>query len=506
MPVDRPRRAPRWSLRRSLTAGTVALTCAALLITGLVSAVATRQHLVNQIDDQLTAAAGLVTQGSRQIALISERDRTVRAVVGPTEFLVEIRTGTGELSRFASTAPVPATPLLDSAPAPPPDGQSRLTTLATPEGKYRVVTIDVGTAVVLLGLPLAPVQQTVTRLIGIEVLVSIAVAVGLAFLARMLIAARLRPLEDIAHTADAIAAGQVDRRVPVTDDPRRVRRTEAGRLTLAVNGMLERIHAALAARERSEQRMRAFVADASHELRTPLTAIRGYTQLLRAGMVDEQRRPDVLRRLDDEATRMSKLVGDLLFLARLDVEPQLRDEPVDVAVLARDAVADALAVEPHRVIALDSPPHVWVRGDADGLRQVLANLLANVREHTPATAHAEVSVRPDRAGGPVRVAVADSGPGLAPDAVDRIFDRFYRAGPSAGAAAGASAWAAAGAAGPADRSGQGAGLGLAIVAGTVRTLGGEVGVDSAAGDGTTVWFTVPAGPLPAGSGPGETRP
>ncbi|MFY1635606.1 sensor histidine kinase [Solwaraspora sp. WMMB335] len=481
MPRTPVRRAPRWSLRRSLIAATVALTCTALLITGLVSAVALHQQLMNQTDDQLATAAALVTEGSRQIARIGERDQAVRAVLGPTEFLVEIRTDDGEVTRFASTAPVPVTPLLDVAPAPPPGGQSPLTNITTPQGRYRVVTIDAGPSVVLLGLPLTPVRETVAQLLGIEVLVSAGVAVLLALLARMLIVARLRPLDDIAHTADAIAGGQLDRRVPITDDPRRVRRTEAGRLTLAVNGMLDRIHAALAARARSEERMRSFVADASHELRTPLTAIRGYTQLLRGGMVDERRRPDVLRRLDDEATRMSKMVTDLLFLARLDAEPQLQTEPVDIAVLARDAVADALAVEPQRVIALDSPPHVWVCGDADALRQVLANLLANVRAHTPAEASAEVSVHADAGPSRVRVAVSDAGPGLPPDAADRVFDRFYRAGAAGGVT-------------------EGSGLGLAIVAGTVRALGGEVGVDTAPGTGTTIWFTVPTGPAPIDRG------
>lgn len=478
-PHGRTRRAPRWSLRGSLIAATVALTCAALLITGVVSAVALRQQLMDRTDEQLTTAAALVASGSRQIARVGERDQrdqTVRAVIGPTEFLVEIRTGDGELTRFASTAPVPATPLLDAAPAPPPGGQSPLTSITTPEGVYRVVTVDAGPGVVLLGLPLAPVRETVARLLGIEVLVSVAVAVLLAFLARMLIVARMRPLDDIARTADAIAGGQLDRRVPITDDPRRVRRTEAGRLTLAVNGMLDRILAALAVRERSEQRMRSFVADASHELRTPLTVIRGYTQLLRGGMVDEQRRPDVLRRLDDEAARMSTMVSDLLFLARLDAEPQLQDEPVDIAVLARDAVADALAVEPERVIALNSPPHLLVAGDADALRRVLANLLANVRAHTPVEANAEVSVHADA--GRVRVAVSDTGPGLTPEATERIFDRFYRAGAAGGAA-------------------EGSGLGLAIVADAVRALGGEVGADTTPGGGTTIWFTVPAAPADA---------
>ncbi|MFV2012543.1 sensor histidine kinase [Micromonospora sp. LOL_027] len=337
------------------------------------------------------------------------------------------------------------------------------------------MTVDAGPGVVLLGLPLAPVRETVARLLGIEVLVAVAVAVLLAFLARMLIVARMRPLDDIARTADAIAGGQLDRRVPITDDPRRVRRTEAGRLTLAVNGMLDRILAALAVRERSEQRMRSFVADASHELRTPLTVIRGYTQLLRGDMVDEQRRPDVLRRLDDEAARMSKM-GCSTCCFWPDWTPSRS------CGTSRSTSPSWLATRSptrsQRVIALDSPPHLLVAGDPDALRRVLANLLANVRAHTPVEANAEVSVHADA--GLVRVAVSDTGPGLTPEAAERIFDRFYRADAAGGAA-------------------EGSGLGLAIVAGTVRALGGEVGVGTTPGGGTTIWFTVPTGPAPNGS-------
>ncbi|MFV2108686.1 sensor histidine kinase [Micromonospora sp. LOL_015] len=430
----------------------------------------------------MSRAAALVASGSRQIARVGERDlrdQTVRAVIGPTEFLVEFRTGDGELTRFASTAPVPATPLLDAAPAPPPGGRSPLTSITTPEGGYRVVTVDAGPGVVMLGLPLAPVRETVARLLGIEVLVSVAVAVLLAFLARMLIVARMRPLDDIARTADAIAGGQLDRRVPITDDPRRVRRTEAGRLTLAVNGMLDRILAALAVRERSEQRMRSFVADASHELRTPLTVIRGYTQLLRGDMVDEQRRPDVLRRLDDEAARMSKMgCPTCCFWPGWTPSRSCgTSRSTSPCWLATRSPTRSLS-RSQRVIALDSPPHLLVSGDPDALRRVLANLLANVRAHTPVEANAEVSVHADA--GLVRVAVSDTGPGLTPEAAERIFDRFYRADAAGGAA-------------------EGSGLGLAIVAGTVRALGGEVGVGTTPGGGTTIWFTVPTGPAPNGS-------
>ncbi len=243
-----------------------------------------------------------------------------------------------------------------------------------------------------------------------------------------------------------------------------------GRLTVAVDRMLGRIQAAMTARERSEERMRTFVADASHELRTPVTSIRGYLQLVRTGVIDLGQRPDVLRRIEEEADRMGVLVGELLYLARLDADPPARREPVDLAALIRDAIADARAVEPGRPVTADVPESCEVPGDADTLRRVLANLLGNVRAHTPPGTKAEVIavIDEDR----VTVTVRDAGPGMSASEVEHAFERFWRADESRART-------------------DGAGLGLAIVAGAVRAHGGETGIEAEPGAGTTVWFTIP---------------
>jgi two-component system OmpR family sensor kinase len=272
----------------------------------------------------------------------------------------------------------------------------------------------------------------------------------------------MRPLDELTATATAIADGDLDRPLALEAPPAR---TEVGRLTAAVNGMLARIQAALAVRARSEQRMRDFVADASHELRTPLTAIRGYLQMLRHGMVGSEDRPEVLRRADEEATRMGTLIDELLYLARLDAEPALRREPVDLTVVVRDCIADALAIQPGRRTTLHAPHTCVVTGDPDALHQVMTNLLANVRAHTPP--ETDVVVEVTIIDGSARVAVRDIGPGMSPELVGRAFDRFARSGNG------------------------GSGLGLAIVAEIVRAHGGEVGIDSAPGRGTTVTLDLP---------------
>jgi two-component system OmpR family sensor kinase len=278
--------------------------------------------------------------------------------------------------------------------------------------------------------------------------------------ARLVVARRLRPLGEITAAATDLAGGHLDRRVPASAPPG----TEVGRLTAAVNGMLSRIQGEMRERERSEERMRSFVADASHELRTPVTSIQGYLQLVRCGVVDVRERPDVLRRLEEEASRMGSLVSSLLYLARLDASPAVARAPVDLVRLASDAVADESAVSPERALSLDAPASCVVTGDEGALRQVLANLLANVRAHTAPGTAATVRVT---CGEMARVEVADEGPGMDAEAAAHAFERFWRADPARSASGGA-------------------GLGLAIVADVVRAHGGSVGIDR-----STVWFTLP---------------
>jgi two-component system OmpR family sensor kinase len=233
----------------------------------------------------------------------------------------------------------------------------------------------------------------------------------------------------MAETADAIAAGNLSLRVDRAEPS-----TEVGRLGLALNTMLAEIEEAFGQRALSEQRLRRFVADASHELRTPLTSIRGYAELWRQGGLDEPAAlADAMRRIEKEAERMGVLVDELLLLARLDQGRPLGADPVDLARVVADAVADASAVEPGRPITLTGPDHLLVKGDESRLHQVVANLLANCRIHTaPATA---VRVRLANEGDIAVLEVEDDGPGLGPEP-QRVFERFYRADPARSRASG----------------------------------------------------------------------
>ncbi|GAA0560107.1 hypothetical protein GCM10010172_49020 [Paractinoplanes ferrugineus] len=445
------------TLRRSVLLLVAGLTAAALLIVTATAVLGMRHYLLSRTDEQLAAAAALARSRTELLAGDPElRGAAIRQVVSVTDYVVEIRTRTGTI-RVVSGAPLPARPLLDQA--------SPATGRPQSIAGYRAVVTHDGDYTVLVALSLQPLHDTVRLLLGVAGVTSLVVLVLLVLCARILIARRLRPLDAIAAAATDLADGRLDRRVPGVADSR----TEVGRLTAAINGMLSRIQAALADRERSEARMREFVADASHELRTPVTSIQGYLQLIRTGVVDPRARPDVVRRLEEESRRMGSLVNSLLSLARLDASPPLRRVPVDIAWLVRDAVADASVVEPGRPLRAETPGECVVTGDEDSLRQVLANLLANVRAHTPPGTAAAVRIVPEASAGFVRVEVADDGPGMDAEAARHAFDRFWRADPARSA-------------------GGGAGLGLAIVAEVVRSHGGAAGID-----GATVWFTVPRG-------------
>ncbi|SDT47492.1 sensor histidine kinase [Actinoplanes derwentensis] len=486
----------RRSLRFTLIAGVAGLTAAALLITWLTAAVALRSYLMKQTDEQLAAAAVLVRQRAALIPPGGDGSE-LRSAISVTEYLIEFRRTDGHTVRLFGGTPLPATPLLDHAATAEAGPQ-------TVQGSYRVQVVPVATGLVLLGLPLAPVRDTVTRLALTAAITSTVVLMLLTVLARWLVARRLRPLDEIAATAGAIAGGNLDRRVGAPPPGSPEARTEVGRLSVSVDGMLSRIQAAMAVRERSEQRMRAFVADASHELRTPVTSISGYLQLIRTGVVDLADRPDVLRRLEQEAGRMGALVDELLYLARLESDPPPRRGPVDLAALIRDAVADARAIEPDRPLDVTVTGPVTVTGDESTLRQVLANLLGNILAHTPAGTPASITAHlvggpPESAvtrptggtsesgaggtpGSPsagmpgfgvpaVRVEVTDQGPGLPPASVARAFERFWRADTSRAHTGGA-------------------GLGLAIVAEAIHAHHGTTGITL--GDpGLTVWFEVP---------------
>ncbi|MEV0717566.1 ATP-binding protein [Asanoa sp. NPDC050611] len=357
--------------------------------------------------------------------------------------------------------PEAAHPALASVPA---DGRAYTRELAT-LGDYRLAArVDSGSTIVI-GLPLEPVEDTVRHLLIIEA----AIAAGALLLAgaagALIVRRELRPLERVASVAAQVTEVPLDRgevalpmRVP-DEDPD----TEVGRVGAALNRMLTHVSDAFAARHASETRVRQFVADASHELRTPLAAIRGYAELTRRNPAPV---PDdvahAISRVESESARMTTLVEDLLLLARLDAGRPLADGAVDLTALVVDTVGDAHVAGPGHHWRLDLPTEaIVVSGDGPRLHQVLANLLANARMHTPpgTTVVTGLTVRDDTA----VLTVTDDGPGIPAGLQGEVFDRFARGDSSRSRAAGST------------------GLGLAIVSAVVGAHRGDVTVASEPG-------------------------
>ena len=338
------------------------------------------------------------------------------------------------------------------------------------EPRYRVeaTALPGGTGTVVVAIPLGDVDATLDRLLAVLALVIVGVLLVLGVAAAFLVRLGLRPLDRMGTTAGIIAGGDLSRRVdPATP------RTEVGRLGLALNAMLDRLEEAFAQRQASENRLRRFLSDASHELRTPLASIRGYAELYRMGATTDREAVErAMERIEDEAARMGVLVEDLLALARLDEERERVRRKIDLAELARNAVADAGATAPDRAITLEAEAGATVLADPDQLRQVLANLLRNAIVHTPAGTPIEVTVA--RGGGDVRLVVRDHGPGLPGGDPAALFDRFWRAE------------------GGRERGKAGAGLGLAIVAGIVAAHHGAVTAEDAEGGGACFTVQLPA--------------
>jgi two-component system OmpR family sensor kinase len=302
-------------------------------------------------------------------------------------------------------------------------------------------------------------------IVGLVVLV-IALVVGWFLIRR-----DLRPLEKVTATASRISGGDLSQRVGMSEHS-----SEVGRLGAAFDSMLDQIQSAfesqqraLDAQARTERQLRQFVADASHELRTPLTTLRGYTDLYRAGGLDEEAALEqAMMRINTESRRMADLVEDMLLLARLDQGRPLARERVAMSELVDDAVSDARAVEPDRTINSHVDDGVVVFGDEDRLRQVVGNLFTNIRVHTPPATPIDVKLSAND--GRCRLVVADHGPGVDPSHVAHIFDRFYRADSAR------------------SRDRGGTGLGLSIAASVVEAHGGAIAYSETFGGGAT--FTV----------------
>jgi two-component system OmpR family sensor kinase len=352
------------------------------------------------------------------------------------------------------------------------DGQPHTIDLGSDLGRYRVTAANVGPAVLVVGLPLAPVYESVWKLLGVVLVVTVLALLVASAVATAAVRRALRPLDRVAETASTVARMPLDRsdaldgvRVPDADPA-----TEVGRVGTAFNRMLGHIGDAMQARERSEQKVRQFVADASHELRTPLASIRGYAELTRRMGADLP--PDVvyaMSRVESESVRMTSMVEDLLLLARLDEGREIQFADVDLTGLVLDAVNDAHAASPDHPIEVDLPAEpVEVVGDAARLHQVIVNLVTNARTHTPDGTRITVGIAPATDGG-VDLTVRDDGQGIDPEFLPKLFERFARADSSRSRTAGST------------------GLGLAIVDAVVQAHGGQVGVTSE--PGATV-FTV----------------
>jgi signal transduction histidine kinase len=450
-----------------------------LAVVGTAATAAVRGELLGQVDDRLAAAVDRSARADGGPGSGDPGDGGPAEGEGP-DFLLVPGQGDGTLgARLVDGTVVEAAVIgtggegealtgeqeavLADVPA---DGVARTVDLG-PLGDYRVVATATGDGgAIVTGLPLASAEAALVRLVAVEVVAGLLGLLAAGAVGSVVVGRTLRPLHRVAATAGRVAeqplsSGEVRlaERVPAAHtDPR----TEVGRVGAALNRLLDSVESGIAARQASETRLRRFVADAGHELRTPVTSIRGHTELVRrrGGLPEDA--DASLRRVEVEAVRMSGLVDDLLLLARLDAGRELAVDTVDLTGLVMDAVSDAHAAGPAHSWRVDLPAAaVLAPGDAARLHQVLANLLANVRTHTPPGTTATTRLRAED--GTAVLEVADDGPGIPADLQPGVFERFARGDASR------------------SRAGGSTGLGLAIVAAVVEGHGGTVGVDSRPG-------------------------
>ncbi|MCU1379220.1 MAG: integral rane sensor signal transduction histidine kinase [Acidimicrobiales bacterium] len=457
------------TLRSRLVVALVLLSTAGLAVFGVATYVLYARSQYERLDAQIRTAEPFA-RAQLRAETIPGRPGPGRVgpppVVVPIGTYVEERTPDGLVQRLqagdSSTQPnLPA----DLGTVTP---QGRYLTVGstTGSGRWRVLVSEgPGGSTVIVAFPLTEVTEALRRLVAIE---GVSAGVLLALLGAgswFILRRGLHPLEAMATTARSITAGDLSQRVEPSES-----KTEVGQLGLALNTMLGEIEEAFREREATELRLRQFLADASHELRTPLTSIQGFAELYRLGGDQEHvDQPTIFRRIEEESARMKTLVEDLLLLARLDQTRPAERVPVDLAVLAADACSDAVAAAPDRPVSLVAPDPVVVRGDGDHLRQAIGNLVANALRHTPAGTPLEVSATLE--GGAAVVRVRDHGRGLGEEALEHAFDRFWQADEA--------------------RVGNGAGLGLSIVAGIAREHGGTATAANAPDGGAVFTLTLP---------------
>ncbi len=468
----------RLSLRSRLLAGLITVTALFLIVMGVVTTIVLGNSEKNQFRSDLILSSRVrlsEIDGLQGYAIVSADvvSGQVGAVSSPSAATTELENLVAGVAADRSwrlfRLEYPPSQLFSIAQP----GEPALTAIwrgvTNAEAAHSSGNVPLGTTVLVIARPDSAVGSQVRGLVAAELITGSVLLALLAVGGRWLISRGLAPLDRMASTADMITSrGDLTARMPDPGD-----HAEAGRLAAAINTMLDRIQQAFGARWESEQKVRQFAADASHELRTPLTTIRGYAELYRQGALEEDRLPNAMRRIEQEADRMSSLVAELLELARLDRNSSLDLTETNLSALVADAVADAKAVEPGRPVSARTPASLVVVADEPRIRQVLANLLGNVREHTSPDTPA--AVRLSQAGQGALLEVTDSGQGMDAEAAARAFDRFYRGGHNG-------------------NDGHGSGLGLSIVQAIAAAHDGHAMLKSAAGVGTSVQVWIPFHP------------
>ena len=474
-----------WSLLNRLTLGVVLLSAMGFLASDVAAQTLMRSYLTQQMDSELLSVAGgsfprVERAGIAREARESQSDdddedqpnvplqRVPTSIsltlIGPAGIVL------GQIGGDLNSTEI--TSYLQSiTPEQVAERANKPFTIEAPKSDFRVIAqrLPTGLGTVVVAQSFEDIDRTLLRLQGLFILIGLVMILFIALASRKVITVGLRPLATVEATAERIAEGDLTARLPDIKP-----NTEVGRLVNTLNMMLGRIEESFAARVDSESKLRRFVADASHELRTPITAIRGFAELHRQGAVTgEEKTKELIGRIENESKRMGSLVEDLLLLARLDQSREMKAEPVNLSKLVSDAVESARAAGPnHAVNFSNSDEEIYALGDNDRIHQVVANLLANARTHTPAGTKIDVSVIQSEDG--VRIRIADNGPGLSDKDQSRIFERFYRADASR-----------------VRTDGEGTGLGLSIVDAVMRAHAGQVSVESELGKGATFTLFFP---------------
>jgi two-component system OmpR family sensor kinase len=509
MAVLPPRSRQRWyrwrwwprTLGAQLAVGVVALLLIVVTITGATTYFLLRPFLMQRLDQQLSGYAvgnansvrQCIVSGGPCFNLPSSSPRGAQLAT-QKEWIVGFDASGDSLLDVTDSQSVAELKLSPGERAALLANPTKARTIRTQDGltlrvTARQIALGGDTFTIATGLSTEEVDHTLQRLLTLELAVGAGALLLAAGLTSWGVRIGLRPLKRVTRTAQEVTAelgpdgAGLDRRVPDADPS-----TEVGQVAASVNTLLQAVETEFAARLRSEERMRQFLADASHELRTPLTSIRGYAELSRLQGHSTDSPDDSMRRIEVEGTRMSRLVEDLLVLARGDQGMVARREPVQVDQLLVEAADAVLSAHPERQISLVRSGGTVVIGDRDQLLRVLINLATNAAVHTPPTGAIRLEAVPGStpAGEAVALRVSDTGPGLTPEDASHVFERFWRADKARSRAKG------------------GSGLGMAIVAQIVAAHGGSVQFDSSVRSGTTVTVTLPLVPAqnPQGTGAG----